>query len=271
MFNKTEKELLLKLFRVYAPSQKEDSVLSIIKEVLTAIGVKFQTNKFGNIYCLNHKNAPLLSAHTDCVGTPEAGHYVRFINFYKYGSDEILKGIGNIGGDDKCGVFLILLALINGLKVNAFFSVCEEIGGADGIRTILEDVENDKIFKSIPYCIVIDRKGNGDIISSSNGYCSKEFENEIAKIGEKYNYKPCLGGCSDMNSIKAYMNGCNISTGYYNPHTNQEYVSMNDLFNTWNYLQDIIQNLPRNIPLKKETVVVNNTQKTYNDNWWEMV
>ena len=169
MFNKTEKELLLKLFRVYAPSQKEDSVLSIIKEVLTAIGVKFQTNKFGNIYCLNHKNAPLLSAHTDCVGTPEAGHYVRFINFYKYGSDEILKGIGNIGGDDKCGVFLILLALINGLKVNAFFSVCEEIGGADGIRTILEDVENDKIFKSIPYCIVIDRKGNGDIISSSNG------------------------------------------------------------------------------------------------------
>ena len=260
-FNDIELDLLLKLFRLYAPSNKEEPVLNFITDTLTNAGIPFQQDDNGNIYCLNYKNVPLLSAHTDCVGTAESGEYVRFIDIYPYGDDEIMKGIGNIGGDDKCGVFLILLYLLSKKPINAVFSICEEIGGFNGIKHLLEKIKNDEVFKSIPYCIVLDRKNPGDIICQKNDYGSKRFEDALSKIGAKYGYAPILGGCSDMNTIKDYMNGCNLSVGYYNPHSTTEFVSLKDLHNSWMYLQDLIINMPRDIPLEKKV----NTY--YNYNW----
>ena len=260
-FNDIELDLLLKLFRLYAPSNKEEPVLNFITDILTNAGIPFQQDDNGNIYCLNYKNVPLLSAHTDCVGTAESGEYVRFIDIYPYGDDEIMKGIGNIGGDDKCGVFLILLYLLSKKPINAVFSICEEIGGFNGIKHLLEKIKDNEVFKSIPYCIVLDRKNPGDIICQKNDYGSKRFEDALSKIGAKYGYAPILGGCSDMNTIKDYMNGCNLSVGYYNPHSTTEFVSLKDLHNSWMYLQDLIINMPRDIPLEKKV----NTY--YNYNW----
>lgn len=265
-FTNEQKELLLNLFHLYAPSNKEEPVLNFIKSVLDEAKINYKQDNNGNIYCLNYKNEPLLSAHTDCVGTEEAGYYVNLINLYPYGDDEILKGIGNIGGDDKCGVFLILLYLLSGKPINAVFSICEEIGGAKGISTLLPEIREDPIFQSIPYCIVLDRKNPGDIICNRNGYGSKKFEEALENIGKKYGYSAVLGGSSDMNKIKDYMNGCNLSVGYHNPHSNTEFVSMNDLYNAWNYLNDLIKNMPRDIPLEKvETTTTTNTWNGYQD------
>ena len=262
MFSDEQKKLLLDLFHLYAPSGKEEPVLNFIKDFLTANKIPFEQDENGNIYCLNHKDAPLLSAHTDCVGAPEDGHYVELIDIYPYCGDEVLKGIGNIGGDDKCGVFLILLELAAGRKVNAIFSICEEIGGFDGITFALGNIKDNKIFKSIPYCLVLDRKHNGDIICHNNDYGTKEFEEAVEKIGQSYGYKPVVGGCSDMNKIKEYMNGCNLSVDYYNPHSSTEYVLLGELFNTWIFVNDLIENLPRNIPMCDRTVV-----KTQYNTW----
>lgn len=259
-FTSKQKSLLLNLFHLYAPSKEEEPVLNFIKKILTENNIPFKEDDNKNIYCLNYKNEPLLSSHTDCVGTAEAGYYVNLINIYSYGDDEILKGIGNIGGDDKCGVFLILLYLLSGKPINAVFSRCEEIGGADGIEHLLPIIKDDEIFKSIPYCIVLDRKNSGDIICTKNGYGSQKFESALYEIGKKFGYAPVLGGSSDMNKIKEYMNGCNLSVGYYNPHSNTEFVSLNDLFNAWNYLNELIKKMPRDLPLEKIE------PKTYN-NW----
>ena len=251
MFNDNELNLLLDLFHLYAPSNGEKPVLEFIKKVLTDNNINFNEDKNGNIYCLNHLNAPLLSSHTDCVGTAESGRYVNLVDIYPYKNDKILKGIGNIGGDDKCGVFLILLLLLKGIKVNAFFSICEEIGGGNGICHLLTEIEGDEIFKSCPYCLVLDRRNNGDIICNENNYGSKPFENELAKIGIKYGYKPTKGLSCDMDKIKNYMNGCNLSVGYYNPHSSTEFVSLNDLYNTFMYVNDVVENLPRDIEFVK--------------------
>lgn len=259
-FNKEEKDMLLKLFRLYGPSKGEKPILGFIMKTLSDNNIPFECDDNGNIYCLNYKNEPLLSAHTDCVGTPESGSYVKFIDIYPYGDDEIMKGIGNIGGDDKCGVFLILLYLLSKRPINAVFSICEEIGGLDGIKHLLPIIKDNEVFKSIPYCIVLDRKNPGDIICNKNDYGSKEFEDALAAIGKKYGYNPVVGGCSDMNTIKDYMNGCNLSVGYFNPHSTTEFVSISALFNTWNYLQDLILNMPRNIEFKKKEPV----QTVYN-------
>lgn len=261
-FSTNEKKLLLDLFHTYGPSGKETPVLEVIMSVLDKYKIPYKQDDNGNIYCLNYKNEPLLSSHTDCVGTEEAGYYVNLINIYPYGDDEILKGIGNIGGDDKCGVFLTLLYLISGKPINAFFSVCEEIGGFNGITYLLNEIKDDEIFKSIPYCIVLDRKNPGDIICYQNNYGSKRFEDALAKIGKEFGYAPVLGGSSDMNKIKEYMNGCNLSVGYHNPHSNTEFVSLNELYNTWNYLNKLIKEMPRDLPLEVSKPI------PQIKNWW---
>lgn len=246
LFNDKEKKLLLDLFHLYGPSVREEPVLDFIKSYLEDNKINYKQDENGNIYCLNYLNEPLLSAHTDCVGTEEAGHYVSFIDLYPYGKDEILKGIGNIGADDKCGVFLILL-MLKSRQINAVFSVCEEIGGAEGINFLTSHIRDNEVFKSIPYCLVLDRKNKGDIICSENCYGTKEFENELVKIGKEFGYKPTKGSISDMNTIRKYMNGCNLSVGYYNPHSNTEFASLNELYNCWKYINKIIDELPRNI------------------------
>jgi len=261
MFNENEKKLLLDLFHLYAPSNKETPVLEFIKSILSSNNIPFKQDDKGNIYCLNFKGEPLLSAHTDCVGTEESGAYVKLVDIYQYGDEEIMKGIGNIGGDDKCGVFLILLYLLSKRPINAVFSICEEIGGFDGISHLLTIIKDNEIFKSCPYCIVLDRKHSGDIICSKNSYGSKDFENHLSEIGKRFGYSPVVGGCSDMNKIKAYMNGCNLSVGYHNPHSTTEFVSLNEMYNTYEYLQALIKEMPRDLPLEE------NTQTSYATNY----
>lgn len=271
MFSDKEKKMLLDLFHIYGPSRKEKPVLDFIKSYLEKNGIDYKQDDNGNIYCLNYPNEPLLSAHTDCVGTEEAGHYVNFIDLYPYGKDEILKGIGNIGADDKCGVFLILL-MLKKRHINAVFSICEEIGGIEGIKSLISQIKTNDVFKSIPYCIVLDRKNKGDIICSENNYGTKNFENELAKIGEKFGYKPTRGSISDMNTIKDYMNGCNLSVGYYNPHSNTEFVSINELYNCWEYINKIVEELPRDIEMSdidnySETQITKNYYPYYLENY----
>lgn len=251
-FTTDEKKLLLDLFHLYAPSNKEEPVLNFIKKVLEEAKIPYEQDKNGNIMCLNFANEPLLSAHTDCVGTAESGHYVKLIDIYPYGDDEILKGVGNIGGDDKCGVFLILLYLLSGKPINAIFSICEEVGGANGIKTVVDEIKDNEVWKTIPYAIVLDRKNPGDIICYKNDYGSQKFEDALAKIGKEFGYEPVLGGCSDMNTLKTYMNGCNLSVGYFNPHSTTEFVSLENLFNCWNYLNKLIEEMPRDLPLEEK-------------------
>lgn len=268
-FNSDEKKMLLDLFRLYGPSKGEKPILDFIVNVLKENKIPFEQDDHGNIYCMNHKNVPMLSAHTDCVGGPESGHYVRFVDIYPYGNDEIMKGLGNIGGDDKCGVFLILLYLLSGKPINAIFSICEEIGGLDGIKYLLPKIKDNEVFKTIPYCIVLDRRSFGDIICSKNDYGTKEFEDALHEIGKKYYYEPVTGGCSDMNTIKEYMNGCNLSVGYYNPHSTTEFVSIGDLHNTWEYLQELILKMPRNLPKKQIVYTTPSTTNYYGKTYYE--
>ena len=124
-FSDEEKAMLLSLFRLYGPSNGEKPILDFIVNILQTNNIPFAQDDKGNIVCLSYPNTPMLSAHTDCVGTAESGHYVRFVDIYPYGDDEIMKGLGNIGGDDKCGVFLILLYLLSGKPINAIFSITE--------------------------------------------------------------------------------------------------------------------------------------------------
>ena len=150
-----------------------------VKEFLTSIEVAFETDSYGNIYYLDHENAPLLSAHMDTVRKDDDFCIGAFLT---EDEDERIFSGGILGGDDKCGVYIILKALKEGKKVNFIFSRDEEIGCL-GIKALLKPnwVENkelaDKIRNNCLWCLVLDRRGNSDIICTKNSYGTLDFEN----------------------------------------------------------------------------------------------
>lgn len=243
-FSKKEKELMLKLFRVYAPSRKEKPVRELVKSFLEENHISYIEDSLGNVYSFKNKGKPLLSAHMDCVGGAESGFYVKFVDFYNYKDDIIMKGIGNIGGDDKCGVFMILISLLRDNKLNFIFSIEEEIQSANGIRNVMSDAIKDEVMneviESIPFSIVLDRRSYGDIICLKNKYGTENYDKELSEIGKKYGFESVVGGLSDANEISKHINCCNLSSGYFNPHQNTEFVSLNCMYNTFSFVQDML-------------------------------
>jgi len=130
-------------------------------------------DEVGNIYGFNYKNKPMVSAHTDTVQNVVDGELLKFIKI----RNDILSGYGVIGGDDKCGIYAILKLLKEGEKVNFLFSVSEETGGS-GSQYFIQ--ENASLISSVPYCIVLDRKGNSDIIGLRNFYCEEDLSEVVA-------------------------------------------------------------------------------------------
>ena len=227
--------------------RNQDGTSDYVKEFLTNIGVEFNVDTYGNIYYLEHENAPLLSAHMDTVRKDADFCIGDFLTESE--SDKIVSG-GILGGDDKCGVYIILRALEEKKTVNFIFSRDEEIGCL-GIKALIKPkyVENkeiaDKIRNNCTYCLVLDRRGNSDIICTQNSYGSKEFEEALKKISDDggFGYKSEKGLCSDANTIRDYISTANLSVGYYNPHTQKEYIVKADLEKAYNYTISIIDGL----------------------------
>ena len=81
--------------------------------------------------------------------------------------------------------------------------------------------------------IELDRRGGHDLIqySGATRLCSDEF----ALMIEGYGFKRATGTFTDVNKFKGMrpqIEMCNLSIGYYNPHTDNEYldtVEFNDI------------------------------------------
>ena len=248
-----EKKLLLDIFHIYAPTNGESSLSIFLAKFLESQKIDFTMDAYNNIYSIKYPGEPILSAHQDCVGDFNCGKLANFVDIYDFDDIQILKGNGNIGADDKIGIFLILLYLTKVNKnINFVFSTGEERSVPTGIKTIVSDIKELEAFKKAPYCIVLDRKNSGDIICKENDYGSKAFDDALSEIGKKYDYASVKGGHSDTATFSDYMNAANLSVGYYNPHTKTEFVIIQDMINTFNYLCDIIENLPRDIPYEEK-------------------
>lgn len=224
----------------------QDGTSSYVSEKLEEMGVLYNMDSYGNIYNLDNENCPLLSAHMDTVRKSEDFCIGAFLT--ESDDDKIFSG-GILGGDDKCGVYIILKVLEAGRKVNFIFSRDEEIGCL-GIKALLkpEFTENETLTNKVRnclWCLVLDRRGDSDIICDRNSYGTKEFEEALEKISEagNFGYKANLGLCSDANTIRDFISTANISVGYWHPHSQKEYVSKKDLEKALNYTLAIIDGL----------------------------
>jgi Cellulase M and related proteins len=225
--------LLLDIFHIPSITRNEGAMAEFIKKYLVSINKSFETDEKGNIFNVSFKDKPLLSSHMDTVQDKIDAKLVEYIKI----RSGVLSGYGVIGGDDKCGIY-IMLDLLRSFDFNFIFSTAEESGG-DGAKYFVEKAD----FSNILYGLVLDRRSKGDIICTNNNYGTKEFESVLLEIGKVFGYSASSGTFSDANAIRKKISCANLSVGYYNPHSKNEFVLIKDLSNALKFVAGILKNV----------------------------
>jgi hypothetical protein len=160
----------------------------------------------------------LLVAHMDTVHKE-----LPKIIYYDKNTDSILSPQG-IGGDDRCGVYMIF-EVIKKFNCSVLFCEDEEIGAVGTEKFLETKLANEVEFN---YMIEFDRMGKNDAVFYD---CDNpEFEKFITKEF----YKTAYGTFSDISYLAPYI-GCaavNLSCGYYKAHTTNEYVVLKEMENS---------------------------------------
>lgn len=164
-------------------------------------------------------NAPyMLVAHLDTVhkSTPSIICYSKDGNY--------MMSPQGIGGDDRCGVYIILTLLAKlPFKPYVLFTMDEEVGGL-GAKAFIDYMMSHEI-PDLKYIVEYDRKGDDDCVFYGCG--NRDFVDFV----EGFGFKEAYGTFSDISIIAPEFSvaAVNLSSGYYNPHTEHEYVSFNDM------------------------------------------
>ena len=230
-----------------------------ISRYLKSRNAKLKEDAVGNLYLIN-KDTPLVCSHMDTVGDYEAQQVVHKIKMFQEWEkvnrinkewkeivnhmwSPVIVGQANIGADDKCGIAIAMeLYEKLGDKISLLFTVWEE-SGATGINNF-----DEKLFEQCTYAIIPDRRGGNDLICSMNDYGSDDFEEKILEQISQFWFKKASGTFSDCDTISDYINCFNISCGYYEPHTDQEFVVVNEIENTYNALLYLINHFNQRLP-----------------------
>ena len=237
-----DKKLLVDIFTIPSLSGEEIKMAEFIKKKLDEMKVPYEEDVKGNIFSLRGAK-PFLNAHMDTVQDMNDYYLAKFVSIKE---NAIIDGLGVIGGDDKCGIYIILRMLEKGYDINFAFTVSEEVGTVGSsflVKTRRKDL------KKCLYGITLDRKGNSDIICHDNGYGTIEFENALELVGKEFGYKPEMGVLSDADEFNECMSCANLSVGYYRAHTKKEFVILNDLINAEKFAEKIITTIDKSFKI----------------------
>lgn len=196
----------------------------------------------------------LLVAHMDTV------HDVLpyLINHKKdeKGNDIISSPMG-IGGDDRCGIYMIFQVLKR-FNCSVLFCEDEEIGTVGAKKFTKHPVSKDLKFN---YIIEFDRKGSNDAVFYD---CDNpEFTDFITKEF----FKEAYGSFSDISVVAPHL-GCaavNLSCGYYNAHKKDEYVVIQEM-------EAVIEEACKILERTTEDDVYEYIEAVYNyknSKWWD--
>ena len=141
-----------------------------------------------------------------------------------------------IGGDDRCGIFMIM-NIVKELNCSVLLCEDEEKGGV-GARKFTKAKKKNKNEKGetteaayidnldVNFMIEFDRKGSNDAVFYTCD--NKEF---IDFVTDVTGFKLATGSFSDISVLMpaAKLSAVNLSCGYYNPHTVNEYVMYDEM------------------------------------------
>ena len=151
-------------------------------------------------------------------------------------NNTVISSPQGIGGDDRCGVYMILEILKRGYRPTILFCEDEEIGGVGSNKFCKSEYA--KELDSLKYILELDRMNADDAVYYDCG--NKEFQNYIEKMtGFKENW----GSFSDISHLspEGDVASVNLSCGYYKQHTLEEYVIFEEMENTIDMVEVLLK------------------------------
>ena len=252
LIEESEKDkLLYELYKIYSPSGVETSmsnyIISWIKKYVP--NAQIIKDNIGNLYVTKGESDkyPTLCCHMDQVQINHSDDFEILVKNNKiYGYSKLNQRYEGLGADDKNGIWVCLNMLKKHNILKIFFSVQEEIE-CKGARQA-----DMSFFKNSMYIIEPDCSGKDVVKTTLKGLkcASDDFINDIN--AEKYGYKFAEGKRVDILILSKRGVGVsciNISTGYYDEHTDEEYTVKKDLIKCLNYVDYLISNLKKTYPI----------------------
>lgn len=147
-----------------------------------------------------------------------------------------------ICGDDRCGVWTIM-NIVKSYKPSVLFCEDEEIGSVGCDKFAKTEMAKNL---GVDFMVQIDRRGSNDAVFYSCD--NKEFTKWIEEVT---GYKEKMGTFTDIAKLMpvAKTAAVNLSSGYYNEHTKDEYIVMEELEHTMEAVEKLIK---EEIKLKEE-------------------
>lgn len=245
---------LVELCFVQSHSQNEYRMITYLIDKLRALGLSYYIDLIGNIIVTKGKaqTYPCIVSHMDTVHKLVNDYQIFYVNITSKHDKNIIidrklfakngdKPTG-IGGDDKCGIFACLYFLEKLPAVKVVFFTREESGcvGSDNI--------DKSFFSDCRYIIQLDRRHSGDFIDKHfrGNTTSQAFRSECGHLKKQFGFKSTTGVITD--SINLWVDGVgisciNLSAGYYEPHTDSEYIMIKELWNSIQLTRSIISTL----------------------------
>lgn len=210
-----------KFKRLCQKTQRE--MKSYLAQVLRSAGYDVVVGD-GYVYGREANTPVLLTAHMDTVHKAMPDIIVE----KKENGKHILFSPNGIGGDDRCGIWIIL-QIINKTDLRPAILFCEdeEIGGVGSEKFSQSALV--KELEKLKFLVELDRRGNYDAVF----YDCDNFE--FTRFIEKTTgFREAWGTFSDIGNIApvAKVAAVNLSCGYYCEHKPDEYVVMEEMENT---------------------------------------
>lgn len=209
-----------------------------------------ETDDYGNLHATmvsgDGSGATIhLNSHMDTVRNCQADKRI-VVNDGVYQAVLPDGSAGVLGADDRAGIATIL-TIINYMPkfdgvVKVSFYREEEIGCVGSSKSDL-DFLND-----VDLSVTFDRKGSSDIVVGTWGqaFACNEVGFWLEDVASNYGFDfSCVeGGISDAMTISEnHINAINLSVGYYNEHTANEFLIFKELYTSMEFAKSFISEI----------------------------
>ena len=232
-------KLLKQLYAIHSPSNKEGMMVQFICNWLTEKNIPFSVDQYNNILATKdeestsepeeEKTFPIVVCHTDQVqGAYPNDMKVKQEGDVLYGFIASRLGQVGLGADDKNGILVALKCLEKTKRCKAAFFVGEEIGCVGSSKVDMS------FFSNARFVIQCDRRNGSDFITEASGVplCTEDFMQKMQAAA--FGYKKTYGMMTDVMELRRRglkVCCCNLSCGYYEPHTKHEVTRISELRN----------------------------------------
>jgi tripeptide aminopeptidase len=232
--------LLIRTMQVQSESFKTKRMERFIIKELSKMNLKHKKDSYGNIYVTKGKANlyPTMVCHIDTVHKINDNIEVVQIEDKLLAIDKSNMKRYGIGGDDKVGIYITLRLLQTFDNFKAVFFLDEEVGCKGSSEAEFTFFDDSTIV------LECDRRGIDDFVTSISGtkLSDDKLLNDIDDILKKYDRKKVNGGITDVGEIaeKNKVQVANMSCGYYDPHSDNEYIVITEVESTLDMCHEIL-------------------------------